>query len=117
MVRPHLLMQRLREHQRVHLTSPEGRAVPCRVLTMDGKRAVVAAVSNAGGFGVLGAVAHTPEQLEIDLHWIEQHTSGRPYGVDLLLPMKYEGADQGGLDREAVRQLLPAEHTAVAVMP
>ena len=34
-------------------------------------RDVVAAVSKAGGLGVLGAVAHTPEQLEIDLAWIE----------------------------------------------
>lgn len=29
-------------------------------------RDVVAAVSNAGGFGVLGAVGFTPEQLEIE---------------------------------------------------
>ncbi len=75
-------------------------------------RDVVAAVSNAGGFGVLGAVAHTPNQLEIDLSWIEEHVNGRPYGVDLLLPQKYEGAEQGGLDRETLRQLLPAEHQA-----
>ena len=34
-------------------------------------RDVVAAVSRAGGLGVLGAVAHTDEQLEIDLAWIE----------------------------------------------
>jgi NAD(P)H-dependent flavin oxidoreductase YrpB (nitropropane dioxygenase family) len=79
------------------------------ILAFSHCRDVVAAVTNAGGFGVLGAVAHTPEQLEIDLSWIEEHTKGRPYGVDLLLPTKYEGADQGGLDREAVRQLLPAE--------
>ena len=58
---------------------------------------------------MLGAVAHTPEQLEIDLAWIEEQTKGRPYGVDLLLPAKYAGADEGGLDRDAVRQLLPAE--------
>jgi NAD(P)H-dependent flavin oxidoreductase YrpB (nitropropane dioxygenase family) len=58
---------------------------------------VVAAVSNAGGFGVLGAVAHTPEQLEIDLAWIEEETNGKPYGVDLLLPQKYAGADEDGL--------------------
>jgi NAD(P)H-dependent flavin oxidoreductase YrpB (nitropropane dioxygenase family) len=75
-------------------------------------RDVVAAVTNAGGFGVLGAVAHTPDQLEIDLSWIEEHVNGRPYGVDLLLPQKYEGAEQGGLDRETLRQLLPAEHQA-----
>ncbi len=72
-------------------------------------RDVVAAVSSAGGFGVLGAVAHTPEQLEIDLRWIEEQTRGKPYGVDLLLPAKYAGVESGGFDREAVRQLLPAE--------
>lgn len=82
------------------------------ILAFSHCRDVVAAVTNAGGFGVLGAVAHTPEQLEIDLSWIEEHVSGRPYGVDLLLPQKYEGADQGGLDRDTLRQLLPAEHQA-----
>ena len=79
------------------------------ILAFSHCRDVVAAVSNAGGFGVLGAVAHTPERLEIDLAWIEEQTRGRPYGVDLLLPQKYAGAEDGGLDREAVRQLLPAE--------
>ena len=62
-----------------------------------------------GGFGVLGAVAHTPDQLEIDLTWIEEQTHGRPYGLDLLLPTKYAGADEGGIDRDTVRQLLPPE--------
>src|SRR5207249_2130731 len=73
-------------------------------------RDVVAAVTNAGGFGVLGATAHTPEHLEIDLKWIEDETGGKPYGVDLLLPQKYAGAEEGGFDREAVRQLLPPQH-------
>jgi NAD(P)H-dependent flavin oxidoreductase YrpB (nitropropane dioxygenase family) len=79
------------------------------VLAFSHCRDVVAAVTNAGGFGVLGAVAHSPERLEIDLNWIEEQTHGRPYGVDLLLPAKYAGAEEGGLDRDAVRQLLPAE--------
>ena len=82
------------------------------ILAFSHCRDVVAAVTNAGGFGVLGAVAHTPEQLEIDLGWIEEQVHGRPYGVDLLLPQKYAGADEGGLDREAVRQLLPPEQQA-----
>jgi NAD(P)H-dependent flavin oxidoreductase YrpB (nitropropane dioxygenase family) len=73
-------------------------------------RDVVAAVSKAGGFGVLGAVAHTPELLDTELAWIEEHVAGRPYGVDLLLPPKYEGADEGGLDVDQVRDRLPAEH-------
>jgi NAD(P)H-dependent flavin oxidoreductase YrpB (nitropropane dioxygenase family) len=79
------------------------------ILAFSHCRDVVAAVTNAGGFGVLGAVAHSPEQLEIDLKWIEEETHGKPYGVDLLLPPKYVGADEGGIDRETIRQLLPAE--------
>src|SRR5947209_10751876 len=82
------------------------------ILAFSHCRDVVAAVTNAGGFGVLGAVAHTPHQLEIDLDWIEEQTKGRPYGVDLLLPQKYAGAEEGGLTRDAVRQLLPPQHVA-----
>ncbi len=77
------------------------------ILAFSHCRDVVAAVTNAGGFGVLGAVAHTPEQLNIDLDWIEEQTKGRPYGVDLLLPSKYTGADEGGLSRQSIAQLLP----------
>ena len=58
------------------------------ILAFSHCRDVVAAVSRAGGFGVLGAVAHSPEQLEIDLAWIDAEVGGRPYGVDLLLPQK-----------------------------
>ncbi len=73
-------------------------------------RDVVAAVSNAGGFGVLGAVAHSPKRLESELTWIEEQTGGKPYGVDLLLPPKYVGAEEGGIDAQQVRALLPQEH-------
>jgi hypothetical protein len=52
---------------------------------------VVAAVSQAGGFGVLGAVGFTPEQLEIELRWIDEHVGDNPYGVDFVIPGKYEG--------------------------
>jgi NAD(P)H-dependent flavin oxidoreductase YrpB (nitropropane dioxygenase family) len=75
-------------------------------------RDVVAAVTNAGGCGVLGAVAHSPEQLEIDLTWIEGEVKGKPYGVDLLVPEKFAGSEEGGLDRGALRSLVPAEHKA-----
>jgi NAD(P)H-dependent flavin oxidoreductase YrpB (nitropropane dioxygenase family) len=75
-------------------------------------RDVVAAVTNAGGLGVLGAGTHSPEHLEMELTWIDVQVKGRPYGVDLLLPAKYEGADEGGLDREAIAARLPEEHVA-----
>ena len=49
-------------------------------------RDVVAAVSRAGGFGVLGGSGFTPAQLEVELSWIDAHVGDRPYGVDILIP-------------------------------
>jgi NAD(P)H-dependent flavin oxidoreductase YrpB (nitropropane dioxygenase family) len=49
-------------------------------------RDVVAAVSKAGGFGVLGALAFSPEQLQIELAWLDEHLDGKPYGVDIVMP-------------------------------
>ncbi len=80
------------------------------ILAFSHCRDVVAAVSNAGGMGVLGAVAHSPKQLEIDLDWIAAETKGKPFGVDLLIPQKFVGADDGGLDAGSLRDLIPAEH-------
>nr|WP_319453497.1 MULTISPECIES: nitronate monooxygenase [unclassified Mycobacterium] len=54
-------------------------------------RDVVAAVTNAGGFGVLGATAYTPEQLDQELSWIDAHVHGKPYGADIIVPAKFEG--------------------------
>ena len=68
-------------------------------------RDVVAAVTNAGGLGVLGAVAHSPDSLEIELAWIDEQVKGKPYGVDLLLPVNF--ADPGQLASP-----FPAGHVA-----
>ena len=65
------------------------------ILAFSHCRDVVAAVSKAGGMGVLGAVAHSQHQLEIDLDWIEDEIGDRPYGVDLIVPAKYAGSDAG----------------------
>lgn len=75
-------------------------------------RDVVAAVSKAGGMGVLGAVAHSPESLEVDLQWIEAEIGDRPYGVDLIIPAKYEGSEQGGVTTRQIIDAIPAEHRA-----
>ena len=58
-------------------------------------RDVVAAVSKAGGYGVLGALAYSPDQLEIELNWIDEHVDGKPYGVDFAMPAKYVGKGGG----------------------
>ena len=65
---------------------------------------VVVAVSRAGGMGVLGAAQLTVDELERKLGWLDDQLGGVPYGVDLLLPGKYEEADEGGLDRDAARR-------------
>jgi NAD(P)H-dependent flavin oxidoreductase YrpB (nitropropane dioxygenase family) len=73
-------------------------------------RDVVVAVSKAGGMGVLGAVAHSDRQLEIDLDWIESELDGRPYGVDLIVPLRYTGSDDGGTDLADLQAMIPAAH-------
>ena len=73
-------------------------------------RDVAVAVSKAGGMGVLGAVSHSDEQLEIDLDWIESELDGQPYGVDLIVPAKYAGSDAGGMGMGDLLSLIPDEH-------
>jgi NAD(P)H-dependent flavin oxidoreductase YrpB (nitropropane dioxygenase family) len=73
-------------------------------------RDVVAAVTNAGGFGVLGASTFAPDRLETELSWIDEHTGGRPYGVDVLIPTSYDRrAEAAPEDLEA---MIPAGHRA-----
>src|ERR687896_339796 len=67
-------------------------------------RDVVAAVTNAGGLGVLGAVAYTPDRLEEELRWIDDHVGGRPYGVDVPVPDLSASGDAGGGGLQVTRQ-------------
>lgn len=75
-------------------------------------RDVVAAVSRAGGMGVLGALYFTPEELELELKWIDQNVGGKPYGVDVVMPAKYEGADLGDAEEllGKLQGMIPQEH-------
>src|SRR5207248_9470330 len=76
-------------------------------------RDVVVAVSKAGGFGMLGAVGFTPEQLEVELNWIDEHIGDHPYGIDIVIPNKYEGMDanmSGDELAEMLKKLVPQTH-------
>ncbi len=73
-------------------------------------RDVAAAVSKAGGLGVLGVAAHSAKGLAAELEWIENEVDGKPYGVDLLLPTNFVGSDQGGLDRSSLDEKIPPAH-------
>lgn len=77
-------------------------------------RDVVAAVSRAGGFGILGALAFGPEQLEIELDWIDEHVDGKPYGVDLVIPAKFvtSGEDDRDLGIKKIEEMISDEHWA-----
>src|SRR3954464_2269194 len=74
------------------------------------RREVVAAVSRAGGLGVLGAVQFTAERLEDELRWIDENVGGKPYGVDVVMPASYAGAEQGGFGKAELEQMIPEGH-------
>jgi hypothetical protein len=71
-------------------------------------RDVVAAVSRAGGFGVLGAVSHTPEELELELRWLDEAVVGKPYGVDILIPDNQQAGR--GVTAEQLLEQIPSKH-------
>src|ERR1700739_4638186 len=86
--------------------------VEFRICAFSHCRDVVAAVTNAGGVGILGAVAHSPKRLQNELTWIEEQNGGKHYGVYLPLRPKSVVAAQGGIDAKQARELLPEEHRA-----
>jgi NAD(P)H-dependent flavin oxidoreductase YrpB (nitropropane dioxygenase family) len=71
--------------------------------------AVVAAVTNAGGLGVLAASAFTAPELDAQLTWIEEQVGGKPYGVDLLVPEKFAAGDPDDLIA-SLRAQIPRTH-------
>ncbi|HHY43541.1 MAG TPA: enoyl-[acyl-carrier-protein] reductase FabK [Coprothermobacter sp.] len=52
------------------------------------KAPLVAAVSEAGGLGVLGGAAMTPEELREQIREVRRHTS-KPFGVNLMLQSEF----------------------------
>ncbi|AQA10357.1 nitronate monooxygenase [Streptomyces samsunensis] len=71
--------------------------------------AVAAAISRAGGLGVLGAVRYgAGEELARDLDWMEEHTDGKPYGLDVVMPAKkVEGVTEADIEA-----MIPEGHRA-----
>jgi NAD(P)H-dependent flavin oxidoreductase YrpB (nitropropane dioxygenase family) len=73
-------------------------------------RDVVAAVSRAGGFGVLGATAFTLDQLELELKWIDDHIDGKPYGIDVLIPENLSIKYEKGVTTRSLVEHIPQQH-------
>ena len=73
-------------------------------------RDVVAAVSKAGGFGVLGATAFNPQELEVELQWIDAHVDGKPYGIDVLIPENLSVKHEKDLTSKKLAERIPQQH-------
>lgn len=70
---------------------------------------VAAAISRAGGLGVLGCVRfNDPEELDAVLEWMHENTDGKPFGVDVVMPAKIptEGS------KVDLQSMIPPEHKA-----
>src|SRR5580698_9654878 len=68
---------------------------------------VAAAISRAGGLGVLGCVRFN-DAAEMDkvLDWLDASTDGRPYGIDVVMPAKIP-AEGAAIDLD---KLIPDGH-------
>ncbi|HVV18265.1 MAG TPA: nitronate monooxygenase family protein [Pseudonocardiaceae bacterium] len=70
---------------------------------------VAAAISRAGGLGVLGCVRfNDPAELAGVLDWMDANTGGKPYGVDVVMPAKVP-TEGTAVDLD---KLIPPEHRA-----
>jgi NAD(P)H-dependent flavin oxidoreductase YrpB (nitropropane dioxygenase family) len=73
-------------------------------------RNVVAAVSRAGGFGVLGATAFTANELELELKWIDENIGGKPYGIDVLIPENIATKNEQSGSAGSLAERIPQAH-------
>ncbi len=83
---------------------------------------VAAAISRAGGLGVLGCVRfNDPADLDKALDWMDANTGGKPYGVDVVRPARVpaEGApaDLGSLIPEGHREFVEDTLLKLGVPP
>ncbi len=74
--------------------------------------ALTAAVSNAGGLGVLGAASLTPDELREMIKRTKDLTD-KPFGVDVPMPPQLEEVDMDATE-ETLRSQMPPEAVAFA---
>jgi len=68
---------------------------------------VAAAISRAGGLGVLGCVRYNDaDEVEAALTWMDANTAGHPYGVDVVMPARVP-AEGSQVD---LSELIPPGH-------
>ena len=70
---------------------------------------VVAAVTNAGGFGVLGELGRSPDEIAQDSEWLRERVGDKPFGLDLVFPAS---VPTGTPTMEELKAQIPAGHAA-----
>jgi NAD(P)H-dependent flavin oxidoreductase YrpB (nitropropane dioxygenase family) len=83
-----------------------GVKLPIFAFTPD--REVAAAVSKAGGLGVLAGALRNLDELERDIRWLREQLGSTPFGIDLLLPAS---SPPSGTTEELMAQI-PETHRA-----
>lgn len=83
---------------------------------------VAAAVSRAGGLGVLGCVRfNDADDLDKTLTWLDENTDSKPYGVDVVMPMKVptegKAVDLDALIPDAHKQFVESTLGRLGVPP
>ena len=73
---------------------------------------VAAAVTRAGGLGVLGAVRFSADELAEALDYLDKETDGKPYGVDVVMPATSEKVDAAETSEllAKLEAMIPQEH-------
>jgi NAD(P)H-dependent flavin oxidoreductase YrpB (nitropropane dioxygenase family) len=94
----------------MHTTLCDTYEIDAPIFAFSHSPAVIAAVSKAGGFGVLGAAGMEPEQLDQALQMLTRECAGKSFGIDLIIPEKYVGREQGGLSLEDLQSRIPQGH-------
>jgi NAD(P)H-dependent flavin oxidoreductase YrpB (nitropropane dioxygenase family) len=59
---------------------------------------------------VLGATAHSPDTIEQELKWIDDHVDGKPYGVDVLIPENMSTAGEKNVTWKSLEARVPDAH-------
>lgn len=94
---------------RINTTLTERFGIEYPIFGFTPSQHVAAAISRAGGLGVLGCVRfNDPDELDAVLEWMHENTDGKPFGVDIVMPAKIptEGSQ---VDLDA---MIPPEHRA-----
>lgn len=94
---------------RIHTGLTEQFGIDYPIFGFTPSQEVAAAISRAGGLGVLGCVRfNDPGELDEVLEWMHDNTDGKPFGVDVVMPAKIP-TEGSKVDLDA---MIPPEHRA-----